>query len=119
MDADCFLGEHLDTLPLGGAWWVGFDGQTPVCYAGLARAGKKWSLTRAGVLASHRGHGLQRRLVRARERHARRRGATQVSSYTHAGNYPSANTLISCGYRLTKHWRSGGSTFLTWSKDFA
>ena len=119
MDALCFPGEALDLLPPGSRWWIGSLGGVPVCYAGAYGTGKKWSLTRAGVLAEHRGHGLQRRLVRARERHARRRGAKQVSSYTHAGNYPSANNLIACGYRLTKHWRSGGSTFLTWSKDFA
>jgi GNAT superfamily N-acetyltransferase len=54
---------------------------------------------RAGVMPLHRGVGLQRRLLRAREAKARRLGWRWVHTDT-TDNIPSANSLIAAGYRL-------------------
>lgn len=53
----------------------------------------------AGVAPAYRGAGLQARLVRARERWAKREGFTHIYTYT-IENPPSCNTLIRCGYRV-------------------
>jgi GNAT superfamily N-acetyltransferase len=55
-------------------------------------------LCRAGVLESHRGRGLQKRLIRVRERKARKLGWTHVVTDTYE-NPASANSLIKCGFR--------------------
>ncbi len=56
-------------------------------------------LTRVGVAKRHRGHGLQRRLIRARERWAAARNCTEVVTYVSAHNVHSLNALIACGYK--------------------
>src|SRR5205085_2627542 len=57
-----------------GFWWIGYDGVLPVAFAAM-HPSSQWSdvgyLSRAGVLSSHRGQGVQRRLLRVRERRAR------------------------------------------------
>lgn len=58
-------------------------------------------LSRAGVLEVARGAGLQRRLINARVRHARRDPqCTHVMTYTAIYNAASANSLIGAGFRL-------------------
>lgn len=74
---------------------IGFGAVTPL----VAEPGR-WFLARAGVAKSHRGLGVQRRLIRAREAYARRCGATSLTTYTSRENVRSANNLIKCGYRL-------------------
>ena len=51
------------------------------------------------ILPEHRGNGLQRRLLKVRERKARQLGWTSVITDT-TDNVPSANNLIKAGYRL-------------------
>lgn len=91
--------DHPRTL-----WWVVTDGLEIVAYAGA----EEWkiddehalNLTRAGVLDAYRGRGLQRRLIRARIRYARKIGCQEVWTYTHWRNYPSANNLLRCGFSM-------------------
>jgi GNAT superfamily N-acetyltransferase len=82
-------------------WWIGCDGETPVAFCGARIVdGHTMYLSLSGVLASARGKRLQRRMVRLRERWARSRGLRWAVTYTSPTNYPSANTLIRCGYKL-------------------
>ena len=110
-----------------GWWWVvyvnepEYIGWYPVAYCGLGKHyGDRCKLSRAGVLASYRGHGLQRRMIWTRERKARELGMVRVLTYTLWNNTPSSNNLIHCGYRL---WTPGNatkkedSTLLYWYKD--
>jgi GNAT superfamily N-acetyltransferase len=116
---------QLETLPYDtpcetheGWWWVAFDGGLPVAFAGL-----KCSLSipgggylcRAGVLPSHRGRGLQGRLLASRERMARKLGMGALVSDTF-DNPHSTNNLIKAGFRAfdpphpygatgTNYWR--------------
>ena len=73
-------------------------------------------MSRCCVLPEFRGKGLQKRLLRARERHARALGYTWAITDTR-DNVPSSNSLISCGYKLfepTKPWSFEDSLY--WRK---
>lgn len=86
---------------LGGSWWIAYDGELPVGFAGLQQS-SKWIdtgyLCRSGVIRSHRGLGLQKRLIRVRERKARLDGWNWLITDTYK-NPASSNSLISCGFR--------------------
>lgn len=99
---------HRETLPADspcdfglGWWWIAFDGDRPVAFAGMTPV-KSWAhtvyLKRAGVLESHRGKHLQRRLIQSRINKARKLGMVRVITDTFL-NPPSANNLIACGFR--------------------
>jgi GNAT superfamily N-acetyltransferase len=129
-------GKHLETLralhtltfPMddhedytSGAWWIVWDGYEPVAFAGC-----RWAITdpravylsRCGVLPSHRGQGLQKRLLAVRLRYAKERcAAGRVISTTYL-NTPSANNLIRAGFRLydpESPWGSVGTCY--WTKE--
>lgn len=105
----------------GHLWWVIYDGKTPVAYAGAKYivAETVVYLSRAGVLESHRGKHLQRRLIRARVRWARKIGATQAITYTFVDNPASSNNLIKCGFvTYVPEWKWGGKNAIYWVYKF-
>lgn len=83
-----------------GHWWVATEGGKAVGFAGV-RPSRSWPqaayLSRAGVLPSHRGQGLQRRLIRVRVALAKRQGFTHCITTTFE-NPASANNLIREGF---------------------
>jgi GNAT superfamily N-acetyltransferase len=103
-----------------GHWWLAYDGDDPVAFAGLVRSYKYADagyLVRSGVLENHRGHGLQHRLIRARELRARRNGWSRLVTDT-TDNVPSANSLIRAGFKLfapKTPWAFEHSLY--WTKD--
>jgi len=106
-----------------GAWWLAYseDDGKPVAFAGI-QPSKQFPrstgyLCRSGVLKPHRGQGLQRRLIYARELFARRVGWNYTVTDT-TDNVASANSLISAGYKLykpTQPWAF--ATSLYWIKE--
>lgn len=99
---------HQETFPhdewepqAGVAHWVAWDGDYPIgfCSAKVVQ-GDTLYLTRAGVLKSHRGLGLQRRLVSHRVRYARKQGCVAAITYTTQDNFPSITNLILSGFRF-------------------
>lgn len=112
------LGEKCPFTLLSGFWWVVYCDDKPVGFGGMKETtqGNGAYLCRSGVLKSHRGNGLQRRLIRIRERKAIAKGwLTAISDTT--DNQFSANNLIASGYRLftpVKPW--GFPTTLYWKK---
>jgi GNAT superfamily N-acetyltransferase len=111
-----------DPYPLEGArWWLAEGpGGEALGYAGA----KLWSLdgfvylARAGVVASARGQGLQKRLIKARVSWAKRIGAKGCYTYT-IGNPASANSLISKGFRAWEPlYRWGGNNASYWILRF-
>lgn len=124
--ADTLLDLQLTILPYDtpadprrGWWWIVYDGDRPVGFAGLYRS-SRWNdagyLCRSGVLPSHRGRGLQKRLIRVRERRARAERMNWLISDTYE-NPPSSNSLIACGYRTyepSDPWGADGVTY--WRK---
>lgn len=102
-----------------GYWWLGYDKGQAVCFAGMVKS-SRWSdagyLCRSGVLDAYRGRGLQKRLIRVRERKARELGWNWLMSDTR-DNPASANSLIACGYRVyhpTRPWGHDDATY--WRK---
>lgn len=92
--------EPMETTE--GFWWVAYDGTHPVAFAGLTASSQVIGagyLCRAGVLPSHRGRGLQSRLIAVRERKARRLGWPVLVTDTF-DNPPSSNNLIRAGFRM-------------------
>ncbi len=103
MDLLLFPSDEPIDDPDAHVWFVGFEGGKPVCYASMKVIPGESSayLSRCGVLRSHRGQGLQKRLLKARERAARAEGLKgYLITYTVPENAPSMNSLISCGFKV-------------------
>lgn len=104
-EADVIDRQWADGTTYRGAdvhWWTGEDDNGLACYCGLDMyPDGSGFLCRSWVRDDLRGHGLQRRMIRIRERFGRTRcGMYRCVTYTAPGNNASANSLIACGYRL-------------------
>lgn len=103
-----------------GFWWLAFSKGHPVAFAGMnivTSSPDMAFLCRAGVLPDHRGHGLQRRLIRVRVNKAKRLGLSNVISTTY-DNPRSANNLLAEGFRLYQPespWGAEGTNY--WIKN--
>jgi GNAT superfamily N-acetyltransferase len=104
-----------------GQWWIvrAISGE-PVAFACIKKARNQREpagyLCRAGVMVKHRGQGLQRRLIRVREAHAKAQGWHSVVADTF-DNPHSGNSLIACGFRLyepPEPWAREGANY--WKK---
>ena len=89
--------------PDRGHWWVAYaECGKPVAFAGLVRS-LKWSdtgyLCRAGVMDGFTGHGLQKRLISARIKQARKLGWNWLITDT-TNNPASSNSLINAGFKI-------------------
>lgn len=105
-----------------GDWWIAHSGKIPVAFGAL-KPSMRWRLcgylARAGVAPDFRGRGLQQRLIRVRERQARRLGWQWLVTDT-TDNPPSSNNLINCGFRLYApeyKWASSYASY--WRKYIA
>jgi GNAT superfamily N-acetyltransferase len=117
---DKTFGKHAPMVDpfCHGHWWLAYYDDVPMAFAGLQRHGEDSGyLKRCGVLPGHRGNGLQRKLIRAREAYARRLGYTHLVSDT-TNAIASANNLIKAGYRLfipREPWGPKGALY--WRKE--
>ena len=115
LDEECF--PHDDRVSVENSiWWLVYRGKTVVGYAGLRLCKAEHNrgvgfLCRVGVVRKHRGHGLQKRLIRVRDAAARAIGLNQLVTYCVSWNCASINSLIACGYKFyrpaTKYGGSG------------
>ena len=104
----CYLQKKIlpaDTIykPERGHWWVAYTEEgKPVAFAGLVRS-ITWTdtgyLCRAGVMDGYTGHGLQKRLIRARQTQAKKLGWNWLITDT-TSNPASANSLINAGFKI-------------------
>jgi GNAT superfamily N-acetyltransferase len=100
-DRMCFPPPDETTEVEGAEWWGAWDYTRLAAYAAAVRLPKEPDvvyLRRCGVLPDYRGRGLQRQLITARVRWARRVGAREVVTDTHPNNVPSAKTLVRAGF---------------------
>jgi GNAT superfamily N-acetyltransferase len=67
------------------------------------------SLDRAGVIPGANGQGLQRRLIHARLRWAKRLGACVAITYVALRNYQSIVNLLKCGFHFYTPERKPGA----------
>jgi GNAT superfamily N-acetyltransferase len=118
--------QHLtfpndDVVPVSrGMWWLAWHKGNPVAVAG-AYPCEGWSsclyVSRTGVLADHRGRGLQGRLLDVCMRKARALGMSHVISTTYC-NPVSSNNFIDRGFRLyspAQPWGADGTNY--WIKE--
>lgn len=103
LDRLCFAPTDAKVEIEPGAWWLTYDGERPVAYAGVRRSAQwlDWGyLMRAGVDPEYRGRGLQRKLIRTRVKFARARGWHGLITDTSYDNIRSSNNLIAEGFKL-------------------
>lgn len=100
-----------DTWEYDDCWhWIAYDNKTPVGFASSRKvySRENWGYIAAcGVLASHRGHGLMRKLVARVAKHAREQGWDGVLTYVALNNIPSMISLLRSGFRFylpEEHW---------------
>jgi GNAT superfamily N-acetyltransferase len=98
----CLPGDSVYPIARG-HWWIAYDElMLPIGFAGLVRSynfSDCGYLCRAGVVENQRGKGVQKQLIKARERYAKRLGWNWLITDTR-DNIPSSNSLISCGFKL-------------------
>lgn len=128
----CFPGDYimapeavLDQNEI--AWWFAYDAadefDQPVGFACLTRGHTVRNvgyLAWAGVMPSHRGQGLQKRLIQARVQRATKWGCQRALSYTRAYNPASGNNLAACGFRMytpSVNWAWEGALALSHPKQ--
>jgi RimJ/RimL family protein N-acetyltransferase len=105
MDRRCFPTDGAVEPDDDCYWWIVWDGGKPVAFAGMrpcqiASNEGLASFTRCGVIKEYRGRGIQKLLIKARVRKAKRLGLKQVVTYVKKWNLASANSLIGCGFKL-------------------
>lgn len=118
LDEICFPEDYRITTA-DALWWVVWCGKQPVGYGGLRPCKEAFNrglgfLCRVGVVESHRGNGLQKRLIAVRERQARAMGMRALVTYCVPWNCASINSLIACGYktyRPDEKWGGAGSIY--------
>jgi GNAT superfamily N-acetyltransferase len=106
-----------------GHHWIAYDYDQPVALAQLVPStlgDDIGYLKRAGVMPSHRGQGLQLKLLKVREREAKRLGWKRLVTDTALRNIHSSNNLIRAGFTLFEPpIRWGFATGLYWTKDIS
>ena len=107
----CFPADEMPDFAKG-YWWIAYEELEQVGFCGLTHV-PSWDmagyLNRGGVVKSHRGKGLQRRMINVRVQKARKVGWKWLISATRE-NIPSSNNLIACGFKLynpTYEWLDG------------
>lgn len=88
--------------PDSGVLWLVWHKNDAIAFSQLQvmRYGNTAYVALQGVLPEHRGHGLQRRLLRVAERYARSLGLDFVVTETIIDNPISSNNLIRSGFEL-------------------
>lgn len=102
-----------------GYWWIAYEGDEPVGFGGVVQS-VRWSdcgyLCRSGVVPYFRGRGIQKKLIKVRIAHAKAIGWNWLVTDT-TDNPASANSLISCGFKVfepSKKWAFKHSIY--WKK---
>lgn len=117
MDKNIFFGCNNEFKP-NREWWVILnDIGNIIAYCGSIYTEGICIYIRAWVRKDHRGKGLQKKLINIRYKAALKRSNT-VITYTTSDNYPSANNLISQGFKLYfPEYAYGGKEMLYWIKQ--
>jgi GNAT superfamily N-acetyltransferase len=108
-----------------GYWWLVFLGDEPVAFAGLVanepfdRVGVGY-LKRCYVKPDHHGHGLQFRMIAARELKAKQLGWTMLVSECDQLNLWSAANFRKAGFSVTnpeQRWGDDPERSIYWVKS--
>jgi GNAT superfamily N-acetyltransferase len=105
-----------DEFQFNREWWVIIDQGEIVAYCGSIYSKGICIFNRAWVHKDYRGQGIQRRMIKTRLKAASTFCHIAIT-YTTLDNFPSANNLISCGFRLyLPEYSYGGSDKLYFQK---
>ncbi len=105
-----------DEFQFNREWWVILDQGEIVAYCGSIYSKGICIFNRAWVKKSHRGQGIQRRMIKTRLKAASTFCHIAIT-YTTLDNFPSANNLIDCGFKLyLPEYSYGGSDKLYFQK---
>ena len=117
LDKKIFNLEGLDTFH--SVWWLVLEGNTAVGFAGLVFKKGHVVMSRSGIFKRLQGKGVQRKLIKIRERYARIYGYTKVKSEVADWNAQSIANLIKCGYKISKLQKFKGEPcgFFTMTKE--
>jgi GNAT superfamily N-acetyltransferase len=101
--------EPSEVVTAWHTWFIAIVDDKIAGFAGLEEGeGGYGYLKRAGVLKEFRGKGVQRALIRARDKEAKRKGWGRNITYTADWNLSSANNLMREGYLMySPQWRYG------------
>lgn len=119
LQLQCLPGD-IPQKSSSGYWWLCYtDAGMPIGFAGMVSS-VRWEqtgyLSRAGILPQHQGQGLQKRLIKVRVTKAKQLGWRYLLSDT-SENPASANSLISCGFKMYEPSRPYGlKTSLYWRR---
>ena len=117
MDKNIFYG-CANEFKINREWWVILnDANKIIAYCGSIYTEGICIYIRAWVRKDNRGKGLQKKLINIRYKAALKNSRT-VITYTTKDNYPSANNLISQGFKLYfPEYAYGGKEMLYWIKN--
>ena len=117
MDKNIFYG-CANEFKINREWWVILnDANKIIAYCGSIYTEGICIYIRAWVRKDNRGKGLQKKLINIRYKAALKNSRT-VITYTTKDNYPSANNLISQGFKLYfPEYAYGGKEMLYWIKQ--
>ena len=117
MDKNIFFGCENE-FKTNREWWVILnDSNKVIAYCGSIYTEGICIYIRAWVRKDNRGKGLQKKLINIRYKAALKNSHT-VITYTTKDNYPSANNLISQGFKLYfPEYAYGGKEMLYWIKQ--
>jgi GNAT superfamily N-acetyltransferase len=117
MDKNIFFG-CANEFKINREWWVILnDSNKVIAYCGSIYSEGICIYIRAWVRKDNRGKGLQKKLINIRYKAALKNSHT-VITYTTIDNYPSANNLISQGFKLYfPEYAYGGKEMLYWIKQ--
>lgn len=100
LHAHCFPATDFEGK--GNTYWLAITADGDIAGFASARESRKESasayFSRCGIMEWYRGHRIQRRLIRARVRWARREGYTRAVTYCTVSNVPSQRNLIREGF---------------------
>ena len=114
LDSEVFAGCDNE-FKINRDWWVLVHKNKIIAYCGSAYSEGICIFVRAWVQKKHRGKGLQKKMIDLRMKAAK--GCKAVITYTIPTNYPSANSLISKGFKLYEpSYKWAGKDVLYWKK---
>lgn len=102
---DNFGYEHPTWVDPHYYWWVIFHKKNWIGYSGLrVHDANSLFLGPMFIKPEYRGQGLQLKLIKKRQRLAKKMGCHRLISSALDTNYPSINNLLKCGFLLIPSW---------------
>jgi len=115
LDYKVFFGCN-DEFKTNRDWWVITSGNTIIGYCGCGFLEGVCIFVRAWVHKDYRGQGLQKKMIKLRIKSAY--DCYIAITYTTTDNYPSANSLISQGFKLySPEYAYAGRDMLYFQKE--